>query len=275
MKLTKNHLGKFQVIQNSQGFANIINLKTQELMHSGCDPLPQAEKLYIDQTHLKEIILNSVTPIAVWDVGLGGGVNATAAINLARSLKRKINVISFEIDLDPLILVQENIAAFPNPGKKALDAILNNKSWSEEFVEWQLFYGDFLKTIHNAPKPEVIFWDPFSLKTDSPMWLGRTFELLTQRAFSDNVILSTYSSATRFRAALLSLGWWVAKGAPVSERTESTIAGGESMFKKLSIQPLGSEWIKKFKTSSAQFPSDWQENSKRINSVLTHKQFLV
>lgn len=260
----------FRVIQNPKGFASIASNRTNELMHSGCDPLPQAESLYIKQTYLEERLTTSKKPIIIWDVGLGAGVNATAAVNLARKIKKEIKIISFEIDLDSLLLVQSNLSRFPNCGIEAIQSIINNKVWFEDYIKWELLLGDFIQTAKDAPKPDVIFWDPFSLKTDSSMWLGSTLEILTQYGFSDNVILSTYSSATRFRAALLSLGWWVGKGAPVSERAESTVAGGESIFKNYSIQPLGKEWVEKFKISSAKFPSDWNVSEDR---VCNHKQF--
>ncbi len=47
-------------------------------------------------------------PLRVWDVGLGAGTNAVAALTCARELgerqRRELEVLSFEIDLAPLRL---------------------------------------------------------------------------------------------------------------------------------------------------------------------------
>ena len=266
-------IGVFETFEHPDGFLGIRHCRTKEMMHSGCEPLPQAEALYIHQTRLHTLLNESSAPIVIWDVGLGGGINATAAIKTAQKLKKEILLISFEIDLNPLRLVLNHSKDLPNPGTDALSSILELKEWKSDFVTWKLLEGNFVTTIKHASKPQVVFWDPFSLKTDSEMWLGSTLSLLTEKAFSDEIILSTYSSATRFRAALLSLGWWVSKGIPISGRAESTIAGSKNMFKRLSIAPLSSDWLLKFNTSSAQFPLDWENSSDRKKLVIGHEQF--
>lgn len=243
-------------------FCSIADSKTGELMHSGMEPFIQAKTLYIEQTRFKKF---NKDPLIIWDVGLGAGVNAVTAIK--NSKVKKLIIESFEISKEPLILGKAI-----HKDNSLIDEILENGSYKSESVTWRVLWGDFRDTAKDAQRPDIIFWDPFSIKTNPTMWEGRTLELLTRYGFHQNVILSTYSSSTRFRGALIALGWFVGLGVPISEKKETTIAGGEQAFKEFNISPLPGIYLERFKVSHTPFPSDMISIS--LQSILSSKMWL-
>src|SRR5581483_7952077 len=77
---------------------------------------------------------------------------------------------------------------------------------------WELLKGDFRESIDSAPLPDLIFYDPFSYKTDAALWTVEIFARIFQRALPKAAELYTYSASTAVRAALLAAGFFVAQG---------------------------------------------------------------
>lgn len=250
-----------KLIKGSE-FASIADSTTGELMHSGMEPFSQAETLYVEQTRLRKF---NKDELIIWDVGLGAGVNAISAIKNAGD--KKLIIESFEITKEPL-----KLGKFIHSDNSLIDKILEEGFYRSEDVSWRVLWGDFRETVKDAQKPDIIFWDPFSMKTNPSMWEGRTLELLTEYGFHDNVILSTYSSSTRFRGALIGLGWFVGLGVPISGRKETTVAGGRGAFKDFNISPLPISYLERFKISHTPFPGDMTSIS--LQSILSSKMWL-
>jgi queuine tRNA-ribosyltransferase len=243
-------------IVERDGLLLIADSTTGELMHSGVEPFRQAEVLYIEQTRIKDL---KKEPIVIWDVGLGAGINALSAI---KSLpNKKIVIESFEITKEPLVLGKKL-----HQSEELVDSLLNNGFYKDSNISWRVLWGDFRDTVKEAQRPDIIFWDPFSMKTNPKMWEGRTLELLTQYGFHERVILSTYSSSTRFRGGLIGLGWWLGTGVPISGRKETTIAGGKEIFNELGIPRLDLRYRDKFRQSHAPYPEDLK--SVTLESIL-------
>jgi queuine tRNA-ribosyltransferase len=243
-------------IVERDGLLLIADSTTGELMHSGVEPFRQAEVLYIEQTRIKDL---KKEPIVIWDVGLGAGINALSAI---KSLpNKKIVIESFEITKEPLVLGKKL-----HQSEELVDSLLNNGFYKDSNISWRVLWGDFRDTVKEAQRPDIIFWDPFSMKTNPKMWEGRTLELLTQYGFHERVILSTYSSSTRFRGCLIGLGWWLGTGVPISGRKETTIAGGKEIFNELGIPRLDLRYRDKFRQSHAPYPEDLK--SVTLESIL-------
>jgi len=113
--------------------------------------------------------------LVVWDVGLGAASNAMAAIHrtkreIARAgptALRRLNLISFERDLDPLILARATRRTFPSP-PWAPHGLLNKGRWGlpRALIDWQLLRGDFLEHPRRLRRrPDLFIIDPFSSKT--------------------------------------------------------------------------------------------------------------
>ena len=158
-------------------------------MHSVNDPAEEARSLYVEQSRLVERLTEpGSTPLVVWDVGLGAAANAMAAIHAVEALRtqaaadfvavgRPLTLVSFENDLDSLVLALRHPAWFTHLRHAAPRGLLAENSWvnTAAGIEWLLLRGDFKQSKFTAPLPDIIFFDPFSFKADSALWTWGLF----------------------------------------------------------------------------------------------------
>jgi queuine tRNA-ribosyltransferase len=289
-QVLKMKLGRYEVVLG-EGVGRIRDAISGEVMHSVNDPTEEARSLYVEQSRLVERLSEAtsesaaaaVAPLVVWDVGLGAAANAMAAIQAAEQRfgdvapARKLLVVSFENDLDSLMLALRHPAWFTHLRHAAPRRLLADNRWvsSTEHIEWLLLRGDFAETKFAAPLPDVIFFDPFSFKTDSALWTLEAFRSLAKLLGDKAVELFTYSYSTSVRAALLAAGFYVAKGRGTGPKAETTI-GLTPAAAAHARELLGEEWLGKWRRSDAQAPlgvgandATWRE------AVEGHPQFLV
>src|SRR6476661_6944693 len=98
-------LGDYEVHKAWEGFSSIRQISSGEIMHSRTDPMEEARKVYVEQTHLAERLREeSAEPLVLWDVGLGAAANVMAAMECFETAgpKRPLRIVSFENDLDSL-----------------------------------------------------------------------------------------------------------------------------------------------------------------------------
>ena len=280
-------LGDYDIVKSAEGFASIRQISSGEVMHSVNRPSDEAERVYVQQSGLAQRFLRRA-PVAgaeqaeeelvIWDVGLGAASNAMAALHCFEKVLaevgaegvRKVRVVSFEIDLDPLKLAAKHAAFFPHLRHSAPHALLENGRWlhGSGTFEWELHHGDFLEKFAATPAPDVIFYDPFSTKTDSALWVPEVFVRVLAHCGGKAAELFTYSSATAVRVALLSAGFFVGDGVSTGPRAATTVAatewsraGGEgpgAMGGKL----LGEEWLTRWRRSDAKFPASLAVNAR-------------
>jgi queuine tRNA-ribosyltransferase len=122
-------LGDYEVHRAWEGFASIRQISSGEIMHSRTAPMEEARKLYVEQSFLAERLTENPRkkePFVIWDVGLGAGANAMAAIECYEKVPgaRSLQIISFENDLDSLRLALERQHDFPYLRVDATTAIL-------------------------------------------------------------------------------------------------------------------------------------------------------
>ena len=277
----KRKRGRYEVVvKDDVGY--IRDTVSGEVMHPGNDPAQEAQSLYVEQSRLLERLENgSEEPLVVWDVGLGAAANAMAAIlaveNAGPAAARPLKLVSFENDLDSLKLALDHPGWFRHLRHAAPQALLRDNRWNSlaSPIEWLLLNGDFALRKFEAPPPDIVFFDPFSFKTDSALWTLNAFRELA-RAFKDKQTeLYTYTYSTSIRAAMLAAGFYVAKGRATGLKGETTVglsprAAAAAHGREL----LGQEWLAKWRRSDAQVPfgSTEQDDSWR-EAVLAHPQF--
>ena len=305
-KLTR---GRYEVVVRD-GVGRMRDVISGEVMHSVSDPAEEARALYVEQSRLLQRLACAAAaeaPLVVWDVGLGAGTNAMAAIMAAQGSRRtapaqvgprraaatgaaaavaaaaadparRLSLVSFEKDLDSLVLALEHPAWFRHLRHAAPRLLLEQDRWSSDtaVVDWQLLRGDFSATKFAAPPPDLVFFDPFSCKSDSMLWTLRAFRELAQICAARAVELFTYSASTRVRVAMLAAGFFVAKGCGTGPKAETTI-GLSPRAAELphGRELLGREWLEKWQRSDAQAPfgADPEDESWR-EAVLGHPQFM-
>ena len=225
----------------------------------------------------------------IWDVGLGAGSNAMAVLRCfercdaekgERTL-RPLRLVSFECDLDPLRLAAGKAGYFPHVRHGAPQAILNQGHWTHRSggMHWELLHGDFLALFATSRPPDLVFYDPFSYKTDSALWTQEAFARIFQFCAPKPAELYTYSAATAVRAALLNAGFFVGEGIGTGPKADTTIAftrADAAATHPRTLRLLGGEWLARWRRSSSKAPATLAADARvqfeaRIES---HPQFI-
>ncbi len=285
-KATRSRLrlkrGRYEVIvRDDVGF--IRDMTSGEVMHPTSDPAEEARSLYVEQSRLlARLQVSEVRPLVVWDVGLGAAANAMAAIlavegSISTVSPRQLTLVSFENDLDSLKLALDHIRWFKHLRHAAPRSLLADSRWtnSASTIEWLLLSGDFALRKFEAPPPDIIFFDPFSFKTDSALWTLPAFRELALVCVHKPAEIFTYTYSTSVRAAMLAAGFYVAKGRGTGPKAETTIG----LSQRAAAGPherelLGAEWLAKWRRSDAQAPfGSLAEDASWHDAVSGHPQF--
>ncbi|HVO91478.1 MAG TPA: tRNA guanosine(34) transglycosylase Tgt [Terriglobales bacterium] len=283
-------LGDYQIYGSPRGFFSIRQISSGEVMHSVTPPSDEANRLYIDQSALVSRLLRRDTEedLQIWDVGLGAASNAMAVVSCFERCYaqyggnelRPLCIVSFEWDLDPLTLAADHVACFPHLRHSAPFKILSTGHWqhSSGLLRWELRRGDFRDLMATASVPDLIFYDPFSYKTEPALWTAEVFSRIYRCCTPKPAELYTYSAATAARVALLTAGFFVATGVGTGPKTETTIAFTAAqglIHHPLAPRPLDQQWLLRWRRSGAKFPAHLTDEEKRECEKLIegHLQF--
>lgn len=276
--ITNTNMNKpiFEIVTTSSGAISIRNNHVNEIMHNPVGPWIEANALYVEQSNLKKCLLeDSPEPVILFDVGLGAGSNAVAALTCAQkngNTSRALHIISFERDLELLKFTLDNAQFFNhlNNYKSILNELLSTGHWSDGKNNWDLHSGDFLKTIeHISHRPHIIFFDPYSPDVNSDMWTVDCFRKIYEKCRTQaegSTVLYTYSVSTRVRAALLFVGFHVGHGLATGLKKETTAAA--TALDKLQC-PLTPAWFGRWYRSSSRYPCD-----STLNTQLQFDEFM-
>jgi tRNA U34 5-methylaminomethyl-2-thiouridine-forming methyltransferase MnmC len=279
--------GDFELVTLRNGTRAVRHTGHGEVMHPSVGPWQEAQALYVAQSQLAEKLQTEGPPLHVWDVGLGAGTNAVAALTCARDLgeqqRRPLKVVSFEIDLAPLRLALADSDGFPflQPFAEAGKALATTQSWQEGPLSWELHLGDAAALwrerdhTRGALEPaDIIFFDPFSPASNPKMWTPNAFQSLRghAREDGDGCALFTYSAATPTRVSLLLGGFFVGTGIATGMKKETTAAATrcESL-----AEPLDDRWLARWERSTAQGPHGADLTDVIRSAVRGHGQWAI
>ncbi len=250
-----------EVVITRSGARAIRDRITGEIMHPVVGPAMESERLYTGPARIRErLAASDSAPLTVFDVGLGGGANAIAARRLSELAPpgfRRMMLVSFDQSFDALALATraENAEAFAMiDHSDAIEDLLTKHQHESPRTTWRARLGNLPQTLDNEPpgSADVVFWDPFSPKSNPELWTFKAFAALRARC-APGATLHTYSGATSVRSALLLAGFAVGLGPQVSLGKTSTIA---AIDPALLDQPLDARWLERLARSSAPFPHD-------------------
>jgi queuine tRNA-ribosyltransferase len=235
------------------GHAAIRDRESGEVMHSVTAPDAEARRLYVAAPDLDARARADGPPLVVWDVGLGAGTNAVEVVRAweAADGERPLHLVSFERDLDALRLALAHHDRFPRLRHSGPALLLRHGHWARGRIRWTLCAGDFLAQLPAAPRPDVILYDPFSARVDTPLWQVAAFRQVRDAVGEHPASLHTYSRATAVRAALLVAGWYVGAGPATGPKSETTIAYSQPGLGPL----LDASWLRRWRQSGAPWPS--------------------
>lgn len=308
-----SRLGDYEAVENPGGWWSIRQISSGETMHSVSNPTGEARALYVEQPGLvrrlqgrgngrvAEAAQGLLPPdgtvalafpwtpdsaYCIWDVGLGAATNAMAAIQAAEELlalgrmQRPLRILSFERDLHPLRLATREAARFFHLRHPAPAALRDRGEWIHPsgMIHWRLREGDFLEVqegLGPEEAPDLVWWDPFSFKTDTAMWSREAFTQVYRACLPRNALMVTYSASTRVRAALLWAGFQVATGVGTGPKADTTLACPRGFGPDQPGVPLDRRWLERWKRSQARYPEGADEALRQAmdQALEAHPQF--
>jgi tRNA U34 5-methylaminomethyl-2-thiouridine-forming methyltransferase MnmC len=271
--------GDFELVTLRNGARAVRHVGHGEVMHPSVGPWQEAVALYAEQSCLSEKLQQEGAPLCIWDVGLGAGTNAvaalTAAANLGAAQRRRLCIVSFELDLGPLRLALGDAAGFPFllPFAQAARTLATAKRFRDGLLEWELHLGDATTLWREATRPpDLIYFDPFSPVSNPDLWTAPTFERLHEAASEADAgcCLYTYSAATPTRVSLLLGGFFVGTGSATGLKAETTVAATRL---ELLDKPLDRRWLERWERSSSRAPHGARLTPEIESGVRGHAQF--
>ena len=245
-------------------------------MHPVIGPSVEAERLYVAQSRLRARLAAPGPRLVLFDVGLGAGSNALAALAAARDGARRRPgdrdrlVRGRPAGPRPRRVRRGRGPARPRPRRARRGARAPRPRTSRDPAGRS---GDSSSAISARPcrasrrSPTSSFWDPFSPKANPELWTHRAFSALRARC-GEATTVYTYSTATATRSALLLAGFFVGAGDPSGPKEETTAAATDP---SLLARPLDLRWLARLERSSAPFPPDAPPDA--LDRVRAHPQF--
>ena len=259
-KMDRMVLGNYEIVVRENKMGAIRHKGSGEVMHVSQDPRIESHSLYIEGSRLFDRLNQDDSPLVVWDVGLGAATNSMVgilALEERDSIQRPIKIVSFENDLDSLRLALQHPWHFAHLRHAAPHRLLKDGRWesAKHPITWELQHGNFMDLCDAADPPDIVWFDPFSSKVDSPMWtmpvLAKVLTLTRGKATS----LHTYSASTAIRASLLHAGWFVGRGVGTGMKRETTKAyTAEAVRRGLAKDLLDASWLGRWERSDCQIP---------------------
>jgi queuine tRNA-ribosyltransferase len=265
---------RYELVLTSLGVPAVRDAVLGEVMHPVVGPGVESERLYVAQSRLRSRLAERGPPLVLFDVGLGAGSNALAALAAADAVEggRRLEIASFERDTGALALAaSEAGAARLGLGQRQVAAarsLLERGRFESPRALWRLVPGDLRETLpREEARAELVFWDPFSPKANPELWTVAAFSALRARC-APRADVYTYSTATATRAALLLAGFHVGAGDASGPKQETTAAATDPA---LLARALDARWLARLERSSAPFPVDAPPGA--LERIRAHPQF--
>jgi queuine tRNA-ribosyltransferase len=278
-KMDRTILGNYQVVIPEGRSAAIRHRASGETMHISEDPRMESRALYVEGSRLlARTSEGGEEALVVWDVGLGAATNSMVgihALEALESLGRPVTIISFENDLDSLKLALQHPWHFPHLRHGAPHKLLRDGVWksAKHAITWVLKHGDFMDHCDTVDAPDIVWFDPFSAKVDSPMWRMPVLAKVLAATNGKATSLHTYSASTAIRASLLQVGWFVGRGVGTGQKRETTKAYTEEAVRRgLATDLLDSTWLGRWERSDCQVPVDVDPEPFKA-AIRGHRQF--
>ena len=251
----------FMLVTVASGARSLHSLEHGETYHPVVGPMAEARSLHVAESRLAERVGECAGRFVLWDVGLGAGANAIAAIEALSEVRSaaSVEMHSFDSTAEPLEFAlrhSDELEYLPR-WREPVGSLLETGRAVAGSVDWHFHRGDFRDFVRTpdatgVPKPDAIFYDPYSPGSNPGMWTMEHFTRL--RACLDPVspcTLTSYSRSTAVRVTLLLAGFFVGRGSATGEKDQTTVV---ATHRALLAHPLGAEWLGRVERSTRGAP---------------------
>lgn len=211
-------------LRTKDGSETFLNEERGETYHSHSGAVDEALRKYVIPCKIADLALRG--SIRILDVCFGLGYNSCVAIQEALRVNPncRIEVVGLENDWAIIEKIQEidpSVTFFQHYKKLNRDCV----EFCEGNVRVELLVGDAREKVRelDAGGFDVIFFDPFSPKTQPDMWQVDFFKEMF-RVLSDDGLLATYSCARMARENMAAAGFVYEDGPIVGRRGPGTVA---------------------------------------------------
>ena len=234
----------------ASGAWSVRSLEHGETFHPVVGPMAEARDLHVAESRIVERAGKCARPFVIWDVGLGAGANAIAAIEALSEARiaARAELHSFDCTSEPLEFALRHAGelGYIPRWRGAVESLIDSGRAAVENLDWHFHRGDFRESVRTpdaipAPSPDAILYDPYSPTGNPGMWTLEHFTRL--RACLDAArpcTLTSYSRSTAVRVTLMLAGFFTGRGGAVGEKDETTVA---ATHRELLAKPLDAEWL--------------------------------
>ncbi|HMO66807.1 MAG TPA: MnmC family methyltransferase, partial [Verrucomicrobiota bacterium] len=183
---------EFELTWTTAGHAAVHSVVAGETWHPVAGPAGEARTLYVGGLRLKERLVQAGGPLVVWDVGLGAGGNALAALHALAEVPGEVVLVSLDRTRAGLAFARRHAAelGYFAGFEDVVDALLSDGRASVVRggfrADWRLVEAEFPGWLESAaadgvPAPHAVFFDPNSPAKNPEMWTLPVFTALRQR----------------------------------------------------------------------------------------------
>lgn len=215
--MEKNIPPGHELVQTEDGSVTAYSKRFGEACHSMTGAVNETWTHYIQGCQIQQ---RQIPDLKILEVGFGVGIGFFESLNALSG--RHFHFVSMEIDEELVQWVIQN--------NETLKGMHKNSQGHYELQTDQfhllILIGDARQTVPQqltGMKFHAIYQDAFSPKRNPWLWTREWFELLRSLA-SDDCLMSTYSSSSSIRKAMIAAGWNVHKGVSFGPKRSSTRA---------------------------------------------------
>lgn len=226
-----------KLVVTRDGSHTVYSFHFNQHYHNPNGAIAESRYVFFEQTGLLDDLSNR-RPISILEIGFGTGLNLLLLMDYCLNLNSTAQIDYYSVEGFPLSselaaefnfrdhLNQPEITAKITDIFSSLSDGMNHFSLSQK-MNLHLFKGMFEQFNPKKVNASYIFHDAFSPDANPDLWTGDVFKKL--KAFSaDDVILSTYSAASKAQGALAWAGWKVAKAEGALGKREMILAALDS-----------------------------------------------
>lgn len=230
--------------------------------HNPKGALSESRHVFWEHADLPARLVQSDTPLSIFEVGLGSGLNFFMLLNEIRSYRAAGKSVAGQIhytavEAYPISVETAQALQFDELFEHIQQDDVNRLfselspgqheiSFDDEVTAhiWAGFFDEFEPPKSVLPF-HVIWQDAFSPDANPDLWTDAVFRKLMDWS-APNVLMTTYCAAVRARAAMAVAGWYVARAEGALYKREMTVAAlNEELlahYKRVNEKRLAERW---------------------------------